>query len=572
MRKLYVLFALFAITQIQAQTTNDQAYFSFTVSPSGMVSFTNHSVIPDTANKKAYWFFGDGQKLKTLPLANATHQYANGVFTACLKIFRYSNNGNDSIVTADHCKMITIGQTIADSCISNYFSRDTMGPLTKYFKAEGWHSNQRPIERICWIFGDGKDTCIFPTSGTIMNMSVIHHYAAAGNYNVCVKIKYQGGCEATTCRSVAVAPPASSVDSCKAEFIWDPVTSTPMGRKFTALPWSINQKKVVKVCWIFGNGKDTCITYPANHTGPYTVSYVYPHQGSFNVCVKIYYDGGCMAQKCKIIVIGQPPIDSCFVAVNEIMQTASTLHRTFFAATSHTRRPEKIKWTFGDGKDTTILLPNPVTPHSLTISHLFTHPGSYNVCAKVWYEGGCIREHCRSVYIHGTNIPCTPRFIDSTVAPRTKLFVASATIAPNDSVISYKWSFGDGTSATGRQVVKMYNRGGLFEVCVVMRTKMGCEKRVCRHIAIHGPNLSTLHLSPNPVISTVNVMFQSNANQTVSVRIYNAMGIMVKSYTQTAVHGLNHWAYNVGLLVPGAYSVVVQSSSQFATAIFFKRN
>jgi hypothetical protein len=288
--------------------------------------------------------------------------------------------------------------------------------------------------------------------------------------------------------------------------------------------------------------------------------------------VKIYYDGGCMSQRCKLITIGQPPMDSCFVAVNEMTTSPNALARSFFAVTSSNRRPEQIKWMFGDGKDTVINLPNPVTSQSLTIHHLFPRPGAYNVCARVVYAGGCVREHCRQIYIHAPSNTCEVHFSDSLIAPRAYIFRAKGSFAPGDSVISYKWTFGDGSSATGREVVKMYNQGGYYEVCVTMRTKSGCEKRICRRLGVDGPNLSVLHLSPNPVISNLNVMFQSSREEVVSVRIYNSMGVIVKSFNQNAAKGLNTWTYNVSMLTPGAYSVVVQSQNQFATAIFFKRN
>ncbi len=574
MRKLYLLLALlFSINYLAGQTPPDAANFTVSFTGSGLVVFNNTSVINDTLGKKAWWFFGDGHKQKTGPLAGAQHQYGPGVFNACLKIFKYSPSGNDSVITGEKCLSITIGNSGADSCKAYFVFRDTINPLTKLFKAEAWHSQQRPVERICWMFGDGKDTCIFPAAGTLLNFSVLHQYASPGSYNVCVKIKYQGGCESTTCKPVPVAL-NTSIDSCKADFLMDPVTATPMGRKFTAVHWSINQKKPVKVCWNFGNGRDTCINYPANHTGPYSVSYVYPQMGNYNVCVKIFYDGGCVAQKCKMVTIGQPPVDSCYVVLNEKpMSTASMLHRSFYVVTTPSRRPEQIKWIFGDGKDTTVNLPNPVTPQSLSMSHLYPHPGQYKVCVRVVFAGGCVREVCRYIFIAApATAQCFASFRDSTIAPKTKVFTAQGTHPPGDSIISYKWTFGDGTTGTGKQVTKMYNHGGYYEVCLYMRTRAGCERKVCRRIAVAGPNLAQLHLSPNPVFSTLNLMFHSNKSETVSVRIYNSMGILVRSGTQTVMQGMNAWSYNVSMLVPGAYSVVVQSPTQFATAIFFKRN
>lgn len=573
MRKLYVIiFLLFSLASF-GQGTQDFANFTVSISPSGMVQFNNTSVINDTSHKKAWWFFGDGHRLKTLPLAGASHQYTGGVFTACLKIYKYGTNANDSIVTGEKCLTITVGAgTIADSCRANFGIRDTLNPLTKLFKAEPWHSNQRAIEKICWNFGDNKDTCVFPTSGTL-NLNVLHHYNAPGTYNVCVKIWYSGGCTATLCKTVVVSSTNTSIDSCKADFTMDPMVAIPLGRKFTAVHWSIMQKKPVKVCWNFGNGRDTCIIYPASHTGPYTVSYVYPQAGTFNVCNKIYYEGGCVAQKCKPVTIGHPPVDSCYISLNQAQTAAMGLHRSFFITTTPSRRPTQIKWIFGDGKDTTVNLPNPVTSQSLSMSHLYQHYGPYRVCVRVVFAGGCVRERCIDIYIPApSTTQCAVQFRDSSTAPKTKIFTATGSAPSTDSILSYKWTFGDGTTATGQQVTKTYLYGGYYEVCVTMRTRSGCERRVCRRIAIAGSNLAQLVLAPNPVVSTLHLIFQSNRTETVSVRIYNSMGILVRSHTQSVVQGANGWSYNVSSLIPGAYSVVVQSPNQFANAIFFKRN
>jgi hypothetical protein len=574
MRKLYLIISLLFTTASFGQNTQDVANFTVTISPSGMVLFNNTSVVSDTQIKKAWWFFGDGVRVRTPALAGQSHQYVAGVYIACLKIYKYIPGTTDSVVTGEKCLTITIGAvTIADSCRVNFGIRDTLNPLTRLFKAEPWHSNQGAIEKICWNFGDNKDTCVFPTSSNL-NLNVLHQYNTTGTYNVCVKVWYSGGCTATLCKPVIVSSSNTIIDSCKADFTIDPMVAMPMGRKFNAVHWSINQKRPVKVCWIFGNGRDTCITYPVSYTGPYNVTYIYPQAGTYNVCSKIYYEGGCVAQKCKPVIIGQSTVDSCYISLNETLTpNPSALYRTFFVSTTPSRRPEQIKWIFGDGKDTTVNLPNPVSAQSLSMSHLYPHHGPYRLCVRVVFAGGCVRERCIDIFIPSPPTTlCGVQFRDSSVTSNTKIFTAIGSAPAADSILSYKWMFGDGTSAMGQQVTKRYLYGGYYEVCVTMRTSNGCERRVCRRIPVAGPNLPVLQLAPNPVYTTLNVIFQSNRTETVSVRIYNSMGTLVRSHTQNVVQGANGWTYNVSPLVAGAYSVVVQSPNQFANAIFFKRN
>ena len=102
-----------------------------------------------------------------------------------------------------------------DTCRANFeVSSDASSPLTKKFTAAPWHSEQKKPVYICWKFGEGKDTCIQYSNTSPGPYSVVHHYQQQGVYEVCVKIVYQGGCEATKCKPVYVTIP----DACRADF------------------------------------------------------------------------------------------------------------------------------------------------------------------------------------------------------------------------------------------------------------------------------------------------------------------------------------------------------------------
>ncbi|WP_166437127.1 DNRLRE domain-containing protein [Niastella caeni] len=103
----------------------------------------------------------------------------------------------------------------------------------------------------------------------------------------------------------------TSADSCKADFKDTASSSNSASHLLTAIPWHNNNKKPVQVCWTFGDGTDTCINYSSSSTyNVYSVSHTYKTAGTFTACVKITYEGGCIAQKCKSITViaPQPPV------------------------------------------------------------------------------------------------------------------------------------------------------------------------------------------------------------------------------------------------------------------------
>jgi PKD repeat protein len=572
-RRIALLFAsLFFLLAARAQ---DQVNFTYSIQPGLNVIFANTSVVGTDMPRKAFWDFGDGIRQQTPPLAGIQHHYnAAGSYTACLRIYRYPPNSNDSFLTGTMCKVMNL-QPMTDSCHAQ-FSFSPAGPahpLLFNFVAQPWHSNpNKKPEEICWHFGDVPDTCLHynPLNANTYNIS--HTFAHPGTYLVCATIRYQGGCVSHECHTVQVgAVPVP--DSCKADFTLQPVTASPLSRGFTAVPWHNLQKKPVRVCWYYGDGADTCILYPVSYTGPYTTTHTYPGPGQYNMCVKILYDGGCETMKCHLetVSIPNPGDTTCTVDLNEGPVSANGIERHFNALPMPNRVPVKVCWYYGDGTDTCINLANPATAASLQTAHHYPGPGVYHICVKMWYANGCVAQKCREIHIPGPNNLCGGYMSDSVVGVRTLRFRAFPIMNPNDHVISYTWTFGDGSSASGQNVTHTYLAGGNFEVCVTIRTDLGCVTKICRHVVVNGPSTSQLQLAPNPVHTNLTAVFQSAITETVTISIYNSNGVQVRNYVRNAVAGGNTWVFDVSTLQAGIYSVVVGSPTQFATATFIRQ-
>jgi hypothetical protein len=521
--------------------------------------------------KTICWKFGDGRDTCIEYPANYTgsynvrHHYTNaGIYEVCVKILYYGG------CEARKCKEIRIGNPASCTADFERLPVTTTTPYTVALKAIPWNNQNRKPKTICWTFGDGKDTCIDYPENYQGIYGVLHRYMQPGQYEVCIKILYYGGCEARKCKNIQVGHPAT----CTADFERAPIQdNNPLTIALKALPWNSQNLKPKTICWKFGDGRDTCINYPENYTGPYLVGHRYAQQGRYEVCVKIFYYGGCEARKCKDITIPPPPVE-CRVRLFEITPSITSLVRGFYANASSNpdRRIERICWYFGDGDDTCIMItpttPNPIPPPA--IRHTYPGPGVYRACVKIKFVGGCEAHDCVEVVIRPLGEICGGFMRDSLTGPRTYKFIGHGINNRNDEVIGYRWTFGDGTSATGREVTHTYQTGGDFEVCLYIKTRLGCETRICNTIRVPGNNEPQLHLTPNPVISTVTVAFRSTHTETANIRIVNPNGVPVRNFTRSVTVGPNTWTHDLTTLPTGVYSYHVQSPNQQASVIFLK--
>jgi PKD repeat protein len=532
-----------------------------------------YKAIPGHNNNKKpktiCWTFGDGRDTCINYPENYTgayavrHQYNHpGLYEVCVKILYYGG------CVARKCDNVQVGRP--DECRAD-FERvpvtDINDPLKTVFKALPIHNNDRKPKTICWKFGDDSDTCINYPENYTGNYTIRHLYNHAGYYEVCVKILYYGGCEAKSCKEIRIGNPAT----CTADFERAPLQdNNPLTIALKALPSNSQNRKPARICWTFGDGRDTCISYPENYSGVYYVGHRYYHPGEYEVCVKIFYYGGCEAKKCKFISI--PPVERCEVRLFEITPSITSLVRGFYATptSSTNRRVERICWYFGDGSDTCIMptATNP-TPDFL-IRHTYPAPGVYRVCVKVKFVGGCEAYDCREVVIRPLSNICGGFMYDSLAGPRTFKFRGHSIHNPNDEVIGYRWTFGDGSSGTGREISHTYSQGGDFEVCLYIKTRLGCETKICKTIRVPGNNEPQLHLSPNPVTNIVNVNFRSTHTETVNIKILNANGIPVRMFTKNVTVGANTWSHELSTLMTGMYSYNLQSLNQQASVLFLK--
>lgn len=523
------------------------------------------------------WKFGDGTPDVCIPYAATytgtyavEHTYANySQYEACV-IIKY-----DGGCEAKKCELVSIPSPPAVCTAGFNISSYSTNLLGRTFTAIPSNSeNKKPVS-ICWNFGDGSlPVCQTYGAAYTGTYSVAHNYTRGGEFEVCVVIKYEGGCEAKKCQKITLPPPPPPPATCSVGIKTESVASTLLKKYFVPVLENSQHKKPMYICWKFGDGTEECKQYAGTYTGTYAIEHTYAHDGDYEVCVRVVYEGGCEAKKCELVRIHRPA-NECDVKINETATSINNLERKFYLGLMNDRPVEKICWTYGDGTTENCITPaNPLTPNAYISSHVFPAPGTYKVCVKVWYAGGCIVQKCIEVNIRPqTGNTCGGYMTELKVAPKTFLFKGFGVQNPGDAVVSYTWSFGDGTSGNGQEVKHEYTTGGSYQVCLTIRTTSGCVTTICKRVTIETNNQPQLILTPTTISSTLHATFHSIRTETVTVRVYNSFGIMIRGpYIKSVVVGANTWDFpGMSTLSTGVYSVVVQSNTQFANALFFKQ-
>jgi hypothetical protein len=150
------------------------------------------------------------------------------------------------------------------------------------------------------------------------------------------------------------------------------------------------------------------------------------------------------------------------------------------------------------------------------------------------------------------------------------LFRAFSVHKTDDAVVSYHWTFGDGSSGSGQRISHTYTQPGVYRTCLYINTEKGCETRICNDVQLPGETQSRLKVSPDPVGDVLHVLFYSIHNEIVTIKIFNADGMVIRTYTRSVVVGPNTWNFEATGLSPGVYSLSIQSPDQFASTIFVK--
>lgn len=583
---LLLLTAILSFEKAHAQPMGCLASFNATPDSTGYhITFTNTSA---GSYSNVFWSFGDGTGSSQ---NNTTHTYNTpGPWIVCLTIW-------DSVNVCQSTTCDTIGGTISNTCTA-YFGMQVSAANAYFY---GYLTSGGNPVAYAWNFGDG-------TTGT--TSSPQHHYAAAGNYLVCLQITTANGCVATYCDSISVqaSPPCNAAFTAQSNGMFNSIQfiSISVGNIQTYF-WDfgdgttstqINPVHVYaspgtyQACLTVGNPVDSCYsthcsTVTVGNTvscnaqfgiqnvqlaysfyastsatmshywsfGDGTISYsanpthTYAGSGNYLVCHTISDSiNQCTDSWCDSITISAP---GCQVGYTYTADSSGTV-LTFSG--SATGVQGIYQWSFGDGTG----------GQGAGITHQYLNPGTYIVCLSIMAtpNGGVLCSFCDSIVIGSAN-SCVPIFYtypDSTVIGNGNLNFG---IYNSCAGTQYVWNFGDGTSGSGNNPVHNYADSGWYNVCVTAFTPNGtyqfCDSvysfRLTTGIVETAATIG-LNVFPNPVRELSAIDFILSQNSEVSVTLTDIQGkVQAVIYKGSLQSGRQHIDLNAGHLQSGVYLI-----------------
>ncbi len=205
--------------------------------------------------------------------------------------------------------------------------------------------------------------------------------------------------------------------------------------------------------WNFGDGQKSNIQSP-EHT--------YTQSGSYTVSLNVTSINGCTDFISKEIDVFVEEIDASFETSYNCNSPNLTVG--FTNTTAVNLDIENIHWDFGDGNTSNTI--------SNSIFHQYAVRDTYLVTMAIQFVNGCVDTVSNEVVVFPT--PINVNFSFSNSCNNKEVVFVNNTISV-DSVASWIWNFGDGTTSNEKNPTHIYSDFFQGNVSLTTTTLSGCQ-------------------------------------------------------------------------------------------------
>jgi len=216
--------------------------------------------------------------------------------------------------------------------------------------------------------------------------------------------------------------------------------------------------------WDFGDA--------ATGTGV-TIAHKFAREGSYTVTLVATSDNGLSSTASRTITISAslPPSAANFT----FSPSAPAVNQdVFFNASTSGISNGTYTWDFGDGG----------TAAGVSVSRRFTRAGTYTVTMRVSNAVGQSGSISKPVTASNTSPTVVASFVFSPSNPSINQTVFFNASASTPASATFKWDFGDGTTATGVSPTHDYDLGGTYTVTLTVTNDVGQSSTVSRTIVV----------------------------------------------------------------------------------------
>ncbi|MDO9379185.1 MAG: PKD domain-containing protein [Nocardioidaceae bacterium] len=391
------------------------------------------------------WSFGDGS---TATGASTTRRYARaGTYTATLTVT------DDRGATAKTTRSVTV--TAPNAAPAATFTAAQRG-LVLTADARGSSDTDGTVRGFAWDFGDG-------TTG--QGAQATHAYADGGSFVVTLTVTDDDGATATTTRTVtSVAPNKAPTAAFAATTQRKGLLATFDASTSTDADGSVRSYR-----WVFGDGTSA--------TGV-TASRTYARPGAYVATLTVTDDKGATGTTSRTVTVAGPNVTpTADLAVDQ-----DDLDVTLDASGSRDADGtiDRVTWAFGDG----------ATDTGTRTAHHYAKGGRYVVTVTVTDDDGAVATASRPLVVTDPPPPNQGPVAAFTASERdlSASFDASSSSDADGTVDGWSWSFGDGTTGSGRAVDHVYRAAGTYQVELTVTDDDGAVDVVRRSVTVVAPN------------------------------------------------------------------------------------
>jgi PKD repeat protein len=303
------------------------------------------------------WDFGDGT---TAGQVKVSHSYSRaGRYQVTLTVT------DDGGLSAGATLAVQIEEPTVNQPPTAVIEGPTQGLVGEAlgFRGSASSDSDGVIVKYEWNFGDGA---------TDNKVKVAHAYTQAGSYQVTLTVTDNGGLSDTATLAVRIEepsvnqPPAAMIEGPSHGLVGETLAFRGSGS-------SDSDGSIIKYEWDLGDGSTE---------DNVKVAHAYTHAGSYQVILTVTDDGGLSDSATLAVQIEEPvPINLPPVAVIHGPATAQVGESITFDASSSSDIEGSIvdyAWVFDDG----------TTGSGITVTHIYTQAGSYQLTLTVTDDGG----------------------------------------------------------------------------------------------------------------------------------------------------------------------------------------
>lgn len=201
----------------------------------------------------------------------------------------------------------------------------------------------------------------------------------------------------------------------------------------------------------------------------------YAAPGTYTLCATVADQNGVEATACNEVTVEEvtdlPPVASFTATPAQVL----TLEPVTFTDTSTDDGQILGRgWTFGDGQ----------SGSDAQLTHAYADDGTFNVCLVVTDNAAQEDIACQDITV--LNRPPTISFTHDPIVPhqgQNVLFSASGDDA-DGFIVDWDWTFGDGVTGSGPDLMHAYADDGVYSACVVVTDDDGASATACSDVTV----------------------------------------------------------------------------------------